>query len=1283
MNFRTVRHLPLLLSLLTASTTKAQTVETVLITKGSGWVQTSPADPVINPRNPGPGYGGPFNFLVNVEGTNISGIVPPVITLAPGSLYPTQSPARHNGGVLTYNLNQESWNYGSDGNNWGGQTEAERDASFAFGTYGMNVLGESFNLDFSATAFPANTPKVTLSGGAWSGGKYLIDVTQPLTITTNAFTNFGQNADGAMYMFFGDDPDDLIDQLVFHSDNVAGPNFLTTTIPANTLVAGRDYETNASFYAIMGKRGSISTRLDAATYERFTSFKISAINPIQPGAQATFYGVGDLDGGGSFSEVRDAIKSGGVLYAVGDSASTLFTGGGDTGFVWSSTNGLVPLPDITTNFSTALTIQPKAITPDGAYIASQARTGSGGSQRHAVRVTRSGLTNLDLGTFAGFPNLSQANTISNDASVLYGSANYAAGKPARAVRFTAAGPTITAIPFLNVGDDNSASADRGASADGSVMVGRSVNSVIDAGPTSPGVTGLGLGSQAFRYVHGSGVSGIPFIGGGTWSSAVAVSLDGNLTLVRGNSTSAPQGEMYVHNATTGSLTSYGTPNGSRLPGGIVGLTADGSIVATSFNVADNPTNATVIRNAHGWHDFQTLVERAGVDLSGWNIRNDTLFGVSPDGTLVWGRGAHNGNREGFVVEFAPGYLAAATEPDVYSAPAPAIVGAWTVGDTTLPNAWAVLIFFSNGYYMHIQMNDVGDSTGADGFERGQYTWDAATGAVTFTTLLDTNGDIGLSGADGATGVTLTVAGDTATLTFPGEDPHVLTRVVGSNPLVGAWGDAAAADNSVALVFLPNGYYVMAQDGDSTPAGDPSGHDGMEWGTYSWDSVTGAVTATTLVDTNGQWGLSHPQGPQTFTVSNDLRTLSIADNAGAFLAPRVGVASATVSLGNLTATYDGTPKLASVTTAPAGLTVDVTYDGGSTLPVTAGNYAVVARITDSNYTGSASGTLAIGKATAGVALANLTQSYDGLPKVATVITTPGGLTTTVTYNGDPVAPSAAGLYSVVATVTDPNYVGSASGTLAILLPVQITGQPVTSIVNVGETATFTVLATGTDLHYQWRKGGINVGTDSPTLSISNAQSTDAGNYRVTVSNAVSSVVSNPVALTVITPLAITAQPQALTVVAGQKASFSITVTGSSPLYQWQKDGVDIVGATAATFIIGKASAADAGGYRVVVTNAAGFVISNSAALTVNVPPEITTQPVDVKISIGGTATFKVIATGTAPFSYQWRKGNTDILGATTDTLSFSNAQSALAGNYSVVVSNVAGSTKSSAAKLTVK
>jgi len=82
------------------------------------------------------------------------------------------------------------------------------------------------------------------------------------------------------------------------------------------------------------------------------------------------------------------------------------------------------------------------------------------------------------------------------------------------------------------------------------------------------------------------------------------------------------------------------------------------------------------------------------------------------------------------------------------------------------------------------------------------------------------------------------------------------------------------------------------------------------------------------------------------------------------------------------------------------------------------------------------------------------------------------------------------------------------------------------------------------------------------------------------------------------------------------------------------------------------------------------------------PVITTQPTNEVVVAGGTASFAVTATGTAPLSYQWLFNGTNLFNATNATLTLAGVQTANAGNYSVVITNLYGSISSAAAALTV-
>ncbi len=144
---------------------------------------------------------------------------------------------------------------------------------------------------------------------------------------------------------------------------------------------------------------------------------------------------------------------------------------------------------------------------------------------------------------------------------------------------------------------------------------------------------------------------------------------------------------------------------------------------------------------------------------------------------------------------------------------------------------------------------------------------------------------------------------------------------------------------------------------------------------------------------------------------------------------VNKAAAAVMLGQLESTYTGAPKPAAVSTIPANLACAVTYDGAAAAPVNAGSYAVLATIQDVDYEGSAVGTLVIHPAAAVVEISRLFQAYTGTPRPVDVDVVPD-LPFTVTYNGAPTAPTLPGSYLVVATVTDPNYAGTAAATLRI-------------------------------------------------------------------------------------------------------------------------------------------------------------------------------------------------------------------------------------------------------------
>ncbi|AKE44928.1 immunoglobulin I-set domain protein [Escherichia typing phage 1] len=166
---------------------------------------------------------------------------------------------------------------------------------------------------------------------------------------------------------------------------------------------------------------------------------------------------------------------------------------------------------------------------------------------------------------------------------------------------------------------------------------------------------------------------------------------------------------------------------------------------------------------------------------------------------------------------------------------------------------------------------------------------------------------------------------------------------------------------------------------------------------------------------------------------------------------------------------------------------------------------------------------------------------------------------------------------------------------------------------------------------------------------------------------------------IKPPSITQQPTNQTVNEGGTLTLSVIATNATG-YQWKKDGEDITSATSATYTKQSVEPSDAGSYTCVVTGAGGSVTSSPATVTVNALPVITQQPTNQEINEGETLTLNVVATGAT--GYQWKKGEEDILDATTATYTKEGATAADAGSYTCVVTGAGGSVTSNAATVTV-
>ncbi len=261
------------------------------------------------------------------------------------------------------------------------------------------------------------------------------------------------------------------------------------------------------------------------------------------------------------------------------------------------------------------------------------------------------------------------------------------------------------------------------------------------------------------------------------------------------------------------------------------------------------------------------------------------------------------------------------------------------------------------------------------------------------------------------------------------------------------------------------------------------------------------------------------------------------------------------------------------------------------------------------------------------------------------------------------------------------------------PANVVTDPQDQSVFVGQSASFGVIASGSPpLSYQWYYNSSSLLTNatSSTLTLTNCQISDSGEYSVVVSNASGTDTSAVANLSVTVPTAptISTQPQDQTnILPGASATFTVVAGGSEPLiYQWYYNAITpVTGANDSTLTLTNVQPSADGTYSVVVSNLAGVVISSNAVLSVNtnpVAPVFSSAPASQVVLAGDTVTFTAVADGTAPISYQWIKNGAPIIGATSSMLTLSSVQASDDGNYAVIASNSVGSATSGTALLTV-
>lgn len=176
---------------------------------------------------------------------------------------------------------------------------------------------------------------------------------------------------------------------------------------------------------------------------------------------------------------------------------------------------------------------------------------------------------------------------------------------------------------------------------------------------------------------------------------------------------------------------------------------------------------------------------------------------------------------------------------------------------------------------------------------------------------------------------------------------------------------------------------------------------------------------------------------------------------------------------------------------------------------------------------------------------------------------------------------------------------------------------------------------------------------------------------------------PTGSPLVTLPAITTQPQGARVSEGLNYTLKVVASGAAPLsYQWRLGAELILNATNSSYTVTSVGATNVGNYTVVVSNPSGAVVSAMALVRAGGAPAVLEDPVPQFVEQGADAVFSVLAGGTQPLRYQWRRNGLNLAQATNQQLLVRNVQPVNAGNYAVVITNVFGSVTSAVATLTL-